>query len=274
VQKLTNQTLLMKLPALTVQARVSARMQMPHAKQLLALALENASATGQFQYMIPARFSFIEYYWLNASFIDNASQKAEIHISRLCQLPQPILNTWQVGELQVWIKRFDSATTCTSSLPLPMPYEHELAEEYTLAFDAWWQLNMPFNAAMCILNVMDSMRPKALEKAYSIADSIEAKAITAWVRATVLRENLATTLPKVRRGPYAKTKQRPMGLTAKEQYVLKLVVTGASNQKIAEKLSRSNRTVENHVSSILGKLQVDNRIEAMLRVQNAPWLSD
>jgi len=76
-----------------------------------------------------------------------------------------------------------------------------------------------------------------------------------------------------RRGPYRAARQHPLGLTGKEQEVLKFIVVGASNQDIAASLCRSHRTVENHVSSILSKLNVTNRMEAMLRVQNEPWLS-
>jgi DNA-binding NarL/FixJ family response regulator len=79
-------------------------------------------------------------------------------------------------------------------------------------------------------------------------------------------------LPKLRRGPYTKTRQHPIGLTAKEQQVMALLITGSTNQDIAKNLSRSQRTIENHVSSILSKLNVESRIEAMLRVQNEPWL--
>jgi len=55
------------------------------------------------------------------------------------------------------------------------------------------------------------------------------------------------------------------------QLVLRQIVDGANNARIAENLSRSKRTVENHVSSILAKFGVHNRIELVLRAQAETW---
>jgi DNA-binding NarL/FixJ family response regulator len=54
-------------------------------------------------------------------------------------------------------------------------------------------------------------------------------------------------------------------LSAREQEVLGHLAAGHSNQQIADELVISPITVRNHVSSILSKLQVANRREAMLR---------
>jgi DNA-binding NarL/FixJ family response regulator len=43
--------------------------------------------------------------------------------------------------------------------------------------------------------------------------------------------------------------------------VLRLVATGLSYRQIAERLTLSHRTVQNHVQNILGKLQMHNRVE-------------
>jgi DNA-binding NarL/FixJ family response regulator len=44
--------------------------------------------------------------------------------------------------------------------------------------------------------------------------------------------------------------------------VLRLVANGASNSKIAEKLSISVNTVKSHLKNILAKLQLENRTQA------------
>jgi NarL family two-component system response regulator LiaR len=53
-------------------------------------------------------------------------------------------------------------------------------------------------------------------------------------------------------------------LTEREVEVLRLVAQGMTNQEIAERLVISERTVGNHVGSILAKLHLANRTQATL----------
>jgi DNA-binding CsgD family transcriptional regulator len=56
-----------------------------------------------------------------------------------------------------------------------------------------------------------------------------------------------------------------MLLTAREQEVLELMATGATNSQIARELVVSEGTVKSHVKRILRKLRVDNRAGAVAR---------
>jgi DNA-binding CsgD family transcriptional regulator len=74
-----------------------------------------------------------------------------------------------------------------------------------------------------------------------------------------LRERGARGLP---RGPRARTRANPAGLTARELDVLALVGQHLRNAEIAERLVISEKTAGHHVSAILRKLDVGTRSEA------------
>jgi DNA-binding NarL/FixJ family response regulator len=59
----------------------------------------------------------------------------------------------------------------------------------------------------------------------------------------------------------------PEPLTARELEVLRLVVQGARNSEIGQRLSISVKTVETHLTSIYGKLGVQSRAEAIALAQ-------
>ena len=57
----------------------------------------------------------------------------------------------------------------------------------------------------------------------------------------------------------------PFRLSRREQDVLRLLVEGRSNEKIGEGLSIDPGTARNHVSRILVKMGVNNRVQAAVR---------
>ena len=69
-----------------------------------------------------------------------------------------------------------------------------------------------------------------------------------------------STVPR-KRGPAASVPPglSARGVTAREADVLRLIVEGHSNADIADRLVVSVRTVESHVSALLGKLGVARR---------------
>jgi DNA-binding NarL/FixJ family response regulator len=60
----------------------------------------------------------------------------------------------------------------------------------------------------------------------------------------------------------------PEPLSEREREVLRLLARGASNKEIAAQLDIAEGTVKNHVTSILGKLEVDDRTRAALRARD------
>jgi len=87
-----------------------------------------------------------------------------------------------------------------------------------------------------------------------LAGIIEGEAAMTRSMATRLLKGVAKRLMDGAKGEEA--------LTERELIVLRLVASGASNPKIAEKLSISVNTVKSHLKNILSKLQLENRTQA------------
>lgn len=94
-------------------------------------------------------------------------------------------------------------------------------------------------------NVTADDLAKAIRDAVSGRSTLSPEAATALIHAT------------------RPTKQPLCDLTEREREVLNLVVQGQSNQQIADALVISVATVKAHISSILSKLQVSSRTEAV-----------
>lgn len=275
VYQLDSQTLLMKLPALIVLSRVQSRMGKSESLRLLNQALTDAESTAEYQYIVPASLGLIEFYWLT----QHNHERAVDLIHRLAALPKGLLNAWQLGELVTWARRFEVNPTNVCTEAIAKPYQLAIKHQYQQAFEQWQKLKMPYNAALSLIplgsaNYSHSQVNQHLTTASKLFIEMGAKAAFLKLKESVQKFNVGCHLPTLPRGPYSKSRQHPLGLTNKEQQVLKLLITGASNQHIALELSRSNRTIENHVSSILAKFCVENRIEVMLKVQNEPWLAE
>jgi two-component system, NarL family, response regulator DesR len=63
-------------------------------------------------------------------------------------------------------------------------------------------------------------------------------------------------------------------LTERECQVLQLVADGKNTKEIASQLYLTNGTVRNYISIILDKLEVSNRVEAIVRFKEKGWFKD
>jgi DNA-binding NarL/FixJ family response regulator len=79
---------------------------------------------------------------------------------------------------------------------------------------------------------------------------------------------------RLRRGPRSSTRAHPAGLTRRQSEILALLARHLSNPAIGGQLFVSPKTVEHHVSAILGKLEVTTRDEAVLEARRRGWLAD
>ncbi len=69
--------------------------------------------------------------------------------------------------------------------------------------------------------------------------------------------------------PAAVAREALPDLTDREREILDLIARGKTNSEIAQALYLSPKTVSNYVSNIFSKLQVADRVQAMLRAREA-----
>ena len=111
-------------------------------------------------------------------------------------------------------------------------------------------------------DVLDAVKAGAsgyLVKSASVEELVDAVNRTA-AGSTVFTPGLAGLVLGEYRRMAAGPEPAPE-LTERETDVLRLVAKGMTARQIAERLSISHRTVENHVQSTLRKLQLHNRVE-------------
>ena len=165
---------------------------------------------------------------------------------------------WRIGQLACWLARVDRLPAGFDGV-VPEPAAAELAGDARAAAQAWSAMGCRYDAAMALLTGVDADQREAL----AMFDTMGAGAAARAARRK-LRDQSAGDIG---RGPNRHARADPLGLTARERQVLELLGRDLSNRDIAALLHRSERTVENHVASLLGKLGVATRAEAAARVR-------
>jgi DNA-binding CsgD family transcriptional regulator/tetratricopeptide (TPR) repeat protein len=258
----------MHLPALTVLGRVRSRMSKPGAREALDQALQEALPTGEPQRIVPVRLAMIESEWLAENL-----EAARDQLGSLLSTDLSGLRPWDVGELAAWWQRCQMPGEMPLKLSdLPRPWALEIAGDAAGAAAEWTRIGLPYEASTALLLVTGDGVGATLGQAIAGLEEIEARAAASLGRRMAQRLGLSANLPRTRRGPYARSRQHPLGLTQSELQVLRLIAEGRSNKEVARQLSRSPRTIEHQVSAVLGKFGSANRMEVMLRLRSEPWL--
>jgi len=163
---------------------------------------------------------------------------------------------WRIGQLACWLQRTGGARPPIAQA-LPAPCALELEGDVRAAALAWAAIGCGYQQALALLggDVAD------LRQAFALLDELGAAPAARMAR----RRLRALGVQVAQRGPSTRTRVDPLGLTAREREVLQLLAQRLSNRAIAEHLHRSERTVENHVAALLGKLGVASRGEAVER---------
>ncbi|MEP4197002.1 MAG: AAA family ATPase [Aliishimia sp.] len=254
VLKQPNQTLLMQLPARIILSRAKLRLGSADAVAELDEATEHAKQIGEPQYLVTMLVAKVEH-----AVLQNDPSLARGALHTLSGMDAAVFSAGKRGDYQFWAHLVGAASR---QMSVPEPYALFLSGEYDAAA-------MLFEAQGA--NYLSGW-VRVAQGTVECADKIFATYGATAARQSIRKRFEMPSLTAHSRGLYRAAKAHPYELTGKEQAVLAMLADGKSNALIASELSRSRRTIENHVSSILSKLSCNNRLEVVLRTQSEPWI--
>lgn len=259
-----NQTILMRMPAIIIEARCKLRLGDSDAVAVLEAAMAAAEKIGEPQYLVTLRIAQLEAAVLAGDV--SAATSAQTLVEGLTS---DQLSPRKRGEYLFWSQLAGLSPQAEFIDELPMAFQHVLVGCFDGASKAFISEQSDYLAAWMMY---ETQEPSEVLQADEIFERIGAVAARKTIRSQANGSPTLSPLKLVVRGPYHAARQHPYGLTKSEQVVLAMLANGKSNAGIAQAQSRSQRTIENHVSSILSKLRCKNRLEVVLRVQSEPWL--
>jgi DNA-binding CsgD family transcriptional regulator/tetratricopeptide (TPR) repeat protein len=235
-------------PALIVLGRLQARRGEPEAAATLDQAWQLAVRTGELQRLAPAAASLAEHAWLEGD-VGAVVRTARPAYELAAELGDP----WARGEHAQWLWR--AGEPVGPHPDDPEPYARAIAGDWRGAAAAWAAIGFPYERAEALCDGGDDA---ARLEALAVFDELGAVRAASGLR----RRLRADGVRRIPRGPRAASRAGVAGLTPRETEVLELIVEGATNAEIAQALVIAPKTVDHHVSAVLGKLGVTSRREA------------
>jgi len=236
-----------RIMALVALGRLRTRRGDPGAAAALDEALELAERTQNLQRIGPVRAARAEAAWLAN---DPARARAEARAA--WDLARHHRHAWHTGELGFWRRR------AGDRLPLPAyaarPFARQVAGDWRRAAALWERLGCPYERARALAEGDEPAQLAALE----IFDRLGARPDLERLRQRLRAEGVR----HIPRGLRPATRGNAYGLTAREAEIAALLAGALTNARIGARLHISPKTVDHHVSAILGKLGVASREEA------------
>ena len=196
----------------------------------------------------PAASTMAEYLWLSGDDDPELVARLQDVLNASLALGRP----WPSGPLAFWMWKLgllDKSPEGTAEC-----YRWMMTGEYRRAAQVWREKGIPYEEGLSLMLGTEAEQIAAIR----IFDDLGATAA-----ANNVRRALAQHGRRVPRGKSMATRDHPAGLTARQAEVLHLLADGLPNATIADELFVSHRTVENHVSAILMKLDVATREAAV-----------
>ncbi|MBZ9996438.1 ATP-binding protein [Mesorhizobium sp. BH1-1-4] len=238
---------LVRYPALVALSRLRVRRGDPSAELLLAEMKQFLEKGTELQRLLPYAAVIAEQAWLGDADKDEAL--------RLIGLAEGLSPTRAVfAELAGWRQLLAPDIDPGDASGMAAPYRMLLAGDWRGAAAVWAELDAPYERALALAQADEAAQRTALE----ILEALGARPVASHVR-DIMRQN---GVIHIARGPRRTTRANSAGLTQRQMEVLQLIERGLSNKRIAEHLAISPKTVDHHVSAVLGKLDAVSRGEA------------
>jgi DNA-binding CsgD family transcriptional regulator/tetratricopeptide (TPR) repeat protein len=231
-----------RIPPLSYQAKVMARRGQDGYWRYLDEAMQLALGLDDPEWLIIVGLARVEAYWLEGRL--NAA-RAELDRVRDASAALGV-------PFRRWVALWTRRLTGTAE-PIDLePFASQLAGDAARAAELWDRLGYRYEAALALLDTEDeSLLRESLTRLSDLGAEAAARLLRHRMRDLGIR-----SIPT---GPRTAARTHPRGLTTREQEILELLSQGRSNDEISASLFISVRTVEHHVSAILGKLDATSR---------------
>ena len=206
---------------------------------------------------------------IEAAVLANDTKAAEPSVAWISALEPDQLSPRKRGEFQFWACLAGKNPGSQMNEGLPQAFSQFQSGQFREAYETFKTEKSSYLAAWAI---SQDKELSGIEQADGVFEQIGTTAARKALRRQTESRSQRAPLRTLARGPYKAAKRHPYGLTKTEQVVLAMIADGKSNATMAAELTRSQRTVENHVSSILSKLRCKNKLEVVLRVQGEAWI--
>jgi DNA-binding CsgD family transcriptional regulator len=237
----TATTAILRIPALVTLGQIRVRRGDPGADPILDEALSLALPTAELQRIGPVAAARAEAAFYRGD-MASVVREADIGLALIGR----VRDAWIEGKLLYWKSRVAPVIAAGA---IAEPYRLLIAGDYAGAAVSFAAHLLPYEQALALAEC----GPDSLAQARAILQELGA---TAALRMLDVRFGAA-------RAPRKSTATNPHGLTTREIEVLKLLGGGHTNAELAKRLFLSAKTVDHHVSSILSKLNVRSRAQAV-----------
>ncbi len=227
---------------------IMARVGDANALSFLSKGCELALQSRTYQFAVPMATAVLEYEWIvgeefpDRSIIDFSLEMTKTHDS-----------IWYDGLFNYWLEKrgmrpITKVGWTTSELS---KYHSDLKETMSI-----WSMTIPYYKALQLCDGDNNDKKKAFDLLQGLGAKSTIKRLKKQLRAQGVKQ--------IPRGIRPSTKNNPEQLTNRQLEILNLLKEGLTNVEIGDKLFISSKTVDNHVSAVLERLNAESRAKAVL----------